>query len=97
MDSLQLLTAKINLKTTLIKFTSSIEEINKRHPERMDLVNSMTESLQDLEHFKSVFMQLEEAYYLECKANLRLQMVISELKHEIDKLNMDNKIKKEGL
>tara|TARA_R100000655_G_scaffold17819_3_gene37759 strand:- start:643 stop:936 length:294 start_codon:yes stop_codon:yes gene_type:complete len=97
MESLDILKAKINLQTTIIKFTSSIEELQKTHPERHDLINSMLESLQDISEFQSIFLELEEHLILECKTNLRLQMQISEQKHEIDKLRLELNIKKEGL
>ena len=97
MESIDLLKAKINLQTTIIKFTRSIEELQKKHPERHDLIDSMLESLEDVAEFQSVFMQLEEEFILECKTNLRLQMQISEQKHEIDKLRLELNIKKEGL
>ena len=97
MESIDLIKAKINLQTTIIKFTSSIEELQKTHPERHDLINSMLESLEDVSEFQSVFMQLEEEFILECKTNLRLQMQISEQKHEIDKLKLELNIKKEGI
>ena len=97
MESIDLLKAKINLQTTIIKFTSSIEELQKKHPERHDLIDSMLSSLEDVAEFQSVFMQLEEEFILECKTNLRLQMQISEQKHEIDKLNILVENLKEGI
>jgi hypothetical protein len=42
MDSLEILKAKINLQTTIIKFTSSIEELQAKHPERKDLIDSIS-------------------------------------------------------
>ena len=86
MNSLEILKAKINLKTTLIKFKSSLEELREKHEHRTDLIESMQESADDIEHFHSVFMQFEDEYYLECKANMRNQIIIAEHKHEIDKL-----------
>ena len=88
MDTLEILKAKINLQTTIIKFTNSIEELQDKHPERKDLIDSMLDSLEDVQQFQSVFMQFEDQYLLECKSNLRLQMVISEQKHELDKLSI---------
>ena len=69
MNSLQILKAKINLKATIIKFNNSIEEIKKKHPDRKDLIDSMLDSLDDVEQFQSVFL--------------------AELKHEIDKLQIE--------
>jgi len=97
MDTLEILKAKINLQTTIIKFTNSIEELQDKHPERKDLIDSMVDSLEDISHFQSVFMQFEDQYLLECKSNLRLQMVISEQKHELDKLNILVENLKEGI
>ncbi len=97
MDTLEILKAKINLQTTIIKFTNSIEELQDKHPERKDLIDSMLDSLEDVQQFQSVFMQFEDQYLLECKSNLRLQMVISEQKHELEKLNILVENLKEGI
>ena len=51
----------------------------------------MLESLEDVAQFQSVFMQFEDEYLLECKANLRLQMVIADLKQEILRLKEEIK------
>jgi len=91
MDSLEILKAKINLQTTIIKFTSSIEELQAKHPERKDLIDSMLDSLDDVSQFQSVFMEFEDEYLLECKANLRLQMVIADLKQEVLMLKQEIK------
>ena len=91
MDTLEILKAKINLQTTIIKFTSSIEELQAKHPERKDLIDSMLDSLEDISHFQSVFVQFEDEYLLECKANLRLQMFIADLKQEVLKLKEEIK------
>ena len=83
MNTLDILKAKVNLQTTIIKFPTSMEELQSKHPEREDLIDSMLESLEDVSQFQSVFMQFEDEYLLECKANLRLQMVIADLKQEV--------------
>ena len=83
MNTLDILKAKVNLQTTIIKFTNSIEELQSKHPERIDLIDSMLESLEDVSQFQSVFMQFEDEYLLECKANLRLQMGIADRKQEV--------------
>ena len=57
----------------------------------------MLDSLEDISQFQSVFVQFEDQYLLECKSNLRLQMVISEQKHELDKLNILVENLKEGI
>lgn len=91
MNSLEILQAKINLKTTILKFTNSIEELQEKHSERTDLIDSMLDSLDDVAKFQSVFLELENEYHLECKTNFRLQLEISQLKHEQEKLQKDLK------
>jgi len=96
MDSLEILKAKINLQTLILKMTNSIEDIQKKHPERTDIINSMLESAEDIAQFQSVFAQLEEELIIECKVNLRNQIMIQDLKQENHKLRTDLRIKKEG-
>jgi hypothetical protein len=86
MDTLQLLRAKINIKTTLLKLKISIEEIELKNPHREDLIKSMKDSYNDLLEFHEIFLEFEQEYHLECKTNFRLQLLISEQNHERDKL-----------
>ena len=64
MNTLEILKAKINLKTVLIKIKESIEDIEFKHPGRKDLINSMKESAEDIEHFHNVFLELEQEYHM---------------------------------
>jgi len=86
MNTLELLKAKINIKTVLLKFESSIKELELKHKWRKQLINSMKQSAEDIEHFHYVLTELEKEYHMECKSNLRNQIIIAEHKHEIDKL-----------
>ena len=97
MESIEIFMAKINLQTTILKFVSSIEELQEKHPEREDLIESMLTSLEHLNKYKEVFDQLEESFYIECKTNLRHQMHIADLKDQIKSLKIELKIKKEGI
>ena len=96
-ESIEIFMAKINLQTTILKFVSSIEELQERHPEREDLIESMLTSLEHLNKYKEVFDHLEESFYMECKTNLRHQIHISELQDKIRMLEMEIKINKEQL
>tara|TARA_R100000734_G_C3294591_1_gene85936 strand:- start:704 stop:997 length:294 start_codon:yes stop_codon:yes gene_type:complete len=86
MNTLEILKAKINLKTTMIKFKESLKELREKHADRIHLIDSMQESADDIENFYNLLLEFEEEYYLECKSNLRNQLIIAEHKHEIDKL-----------
>lgn len=96
-ESIEIFMAKINLQTTILKFVSSIEELQERHPEREDLIESMLTSLEHLNKYKEVFDHLEESFYMECKTNLRHQIHIAELQDKIKMLEMEIKINKEQL
>ena len=97
MNSLDILTAKINMNTTILKFKNSIKDLKKNNPHRHDLINSMTESLKDVEEFNNIFLELEHEYKMECKINFRHQTYISDLKFKIKELQLQLKIKKEDL
>jgi|TARA_B100000085_G_C18221953_1_gene382126 FtsZ-binding cell division protein ZapB len=90
-ESIDIFMAKINLQTTILKFVSSIEELQEKHPEREDLIESMLTSLEHLNKYKEVFDQLEESFYIECKTNLRHQMHIADLKQEVLMLKQEIK------
>lgn len=97
MDSLEILKAKINVHSTLLKLKSSLEDLQKNNPHRHDLIESMLQSLEDVNQFEKTFRELEDLFYLECKANLRHQIIISDLKSTIKDLELKLKIKKSDL
>ena len=45
MNSLEILKAQINLKTTLIKFKSSLEELREKH--EIDKLNKLVQNLKE--------------------------------------------------
>jgi hypothetical protein len=96
-DTTEFYGAKINMETVILKMKASIEEIMKKNPKRIDLIESMTESMEDLIKFKSIFNQLEEHYYMECKTNLRLQMIIQGMKDEIRQYKIKERMSKEDI
>ena len=97
MESLEILQAKINIHTTILKFKASIEDLEKNNPHRNDLITSMRESLKDLILFEKVFNELEGELKIESKANFYNQMQIADLKFKIKELEIQLKIKKSDL
>jgi len=65
---------RIQLRTFTIKYTPKKNEHLRK------------QSAEDIEHFHNVFLEFEQEYHMECKSNLRNQIIIAEHKHEIDKL-----------
>lgn len=96
-DTTEFYGAKINMNTVILKMKASIEEIIKKNPKRTDLIESMTESMEDLIKFKAIFNELEEHYYMECKSNLRLQIIIQGMKDEIRQYKLQERINKSDL
>ena len=95
MNNLETLQAKINIHTTILKFRNSIEDLQKNNPHRNDLIQSMTESLEDLIIFERVFNELADELRIEAKANFRNEIHIAELKYKIKELQIELKIKDE--
>lgn len=56
----KIINAGIALETTKLKIQESLKEIEKKHPNREDLIKSMSESLNDVWNIQAVFNWLRE-------------------------------------
>lgn len=56
---LEIMTAKINLNRTVLKMQMSLDDIKKSHPHRKDLIDSMTESVDDLLQAQNLIHRLD--------------------------------------
>ena len=96
MQDLTLLKTSIAFNTTITKLTMSLDDIKKNNPNRLDLINSMSETLADIEYTKRAFKDLEENWRIECKTSFRmaqnnvvLQTEVNKLQDEIIDLNRE--------
>jgi uncharacterized membrane protein len=86
MDELTIITGKVNLDTTYLKIKLSLEEIKQKHGQRTDLINSMDQSLKDLQQVKISYDSMEKELRSSLQQNFRLE-----------KLLMDEKFKNKDL
>jgi hypothetical protein len=80
---LDLLSSRINLNHTCIKIQVSIEDIKTKHPNRIDLINSMEQSLHEIKKAMVVYERLEKEFRTARQINFDLQHINLELKQEI--------------
>lgn len=90
----KIINAGIALETTKLKIKDSLEHIEKTHPERQDLIKSMTETMDDLWNVQAVFNWLREKRETNELEKYRLQSENLDLKDEVKNLKKEiNKIK----
>jgi len=96
MQDLTLLKTSIAFNTTITKMNLSLDDIKENNPNRLDLINSMTETLNDIKYAQASFLALEENWRLECKTSFRmaqnsvhLQTQVNNLQDEIVDLNRE--------
>ena len=80
---LDFLSSRINLNHTCLKLQVSIDDINKKHPNRTDLITSMEQSLHEIKKAMLVYQTLEKEFRSTRQINFDLQHINLELKQEI--------------
>lgn len=81
-----LLSSRINLNHTCLKLQVSIEDIKTKHPNRIDLITSMEQSLHELKKAMVVYERLEKEFRATRQINFDLQHINLELKQEVKDL-----------
>lgn len=81
-----LLSSRINLNHTCLKLQFSIEDIKTKHPNRIDLITSMEQSLHELKKAMVVYERLEKEFRATRQINFDLQHINLELKQEVKDL-----------
>ena len=88
---LYLINRKAVLNLTYWKIKTSREEIEKTHPHKIDLIESMKKSEVDLLETIECFLWLEKSWRSDSKRNYQLERLNSELILEIKDLKNKNK------
>ena len=83
---LELFISRINLNHTCLKLKVSIEDIKTKHPNRIDLINSMEQSLYEIKKAILVYDHLEKEFRATKQINFDLQHINLELKQEVKDL-----------
>lgn len=91
MDEFTLFRTGTLINHTFTKVTLSLDEIKDKHPNRKDLIDSMTETKNELQEISLVFRTLEKEYRAALQNAYRLELVNLDLKRKIDNLEMDIK------
>lgn len=93
MNELTIITGKVNLDTTYLKIKLSLEEIKEKHGQRTDLINSMEQSLKDLQEVKIAYDSMEKELRSALQQNFRLEKLLQEEKFKNKDLQMELKLK----
>jgi hypothetical protein len=93
MDELTIITGKVNLDKTYLKIKLSLEEIKEKHGTRTDLIDSMEQSLKDLQDVKIAYDSIEKELRSALQQNFRLEKLLQEEKFKVKDLETQLKIK----
>jgi hypothetical protein len=86
MDELTIITGKVNLDKTYLKIKLSLEEIKEKHGTRTDLIDSMEQSLKDLQDVKIAYDSIEKELRSALQQNFRLEKLLQEEKFKVKDL-----------
>lgn len=83
MEDLILLKTSVQIGLLQSKISLSLDEIKQNHPNRKDLIDSMSESLKDVKEIHRVFLDLENEYRIANKSLFRLELINLDLKNQV--------------
>lgn len=93
MNELTIITGKVNLDKTYLKIKLSLEEIKEKHGQRTDLINSMEQSLKELQEVKISYDSMEKELRSALQQNFRLEKLLMDEKFKVKDLEMELKMK----
>ena len=79
-----ILLAKIDLRTTILKLELSLQDIKNNNPKRTDLIDSMEQSLNDLMNVSKIFVAMEKELQLQHHRIMTLERLNNEIKTELN-------------
>lgn len=93
MDELNLISASVKLNNVFLKLKLSLEEIQEKHGNRSDLINSMERTIIDLMEVKATYSTLEKEFRSAVSSQYRLEHQNMDLKFRIKDLESKLKFK----
>ena len=93
MDELNLISASVKLNNVFLKLKLSLEEIQEKHGNRSDLINSMERTIIDLMEVKATYSTLEKEFRSSVSSQYRLEHQNMDLKFRIKDLESQLKFK----
>jgi hypothetical protein len=91
MEDLILLKTSVQIGALHAKISLSLDEIKANHPNRKDLIDSMSQSLKDIKEIHQVFLDLETEYRVTNKSLFRLEFLNLDLKNQV--IDLKNQLK----
>lgn len=91
MEDLILLKTSVQLGALYAKVSLSLDEIKQNHPNRKDLIDSMSQSLKDVKEIHRVFVDLQNEYRIANKSLFRLELLNLDLKNQV--IDLKNQVK----
>lgn len=85
----KIINAGIALETTKLKVKASLEDIEKKHPQREDILKSMSDTLNDLWQVQAVFNFLREKRETNNIEKYKIESENKDLKDEVKKLKVE--------
>lgn len=79
-----ILLAKIDLRTTILKLELSLQDIKNNNPKRTDLIDSMEQSLNDLINISKTFVAMEKELQLQHHRIMTLERLNNEIQTELN-------------
>lgn len=79
-----ILLAKIDLRTTILKLELSLQDIKNNNPKRTDLIDSMEQSLNDLMNVSKTFVAMEKEMQLQHHRIMTLERLNNEIQTELN-------------
>ena len=90
MDEINILLSQSNLNLAISSMQYSLNEIKEKHPERIDLIQSMERHLNGLTESLMTFRQLEQDNRMLRKMNMNYHIENMELRFQNDQLKKSN-------
>lgn len=79
-----ILLAQIDLRTTILKLETSLQDIKDNNPKRTDLIDSMEQSLNDLMNVSKTFVAMEKELQLQHHRIMTLERLNNEIQTELN-------------
>ncbi len=91
MEDYTLFRTQVLINHTYTKITLSLDEIKEKHPERKDIIDSMSETKHEIQEISIVYASLEKEYRAAMQNAFRLELINMELKRKIENLELELK------
>ena len=79
-----ILLARIDLRTTILKLKTSVQDIKDNNPKRTDLIDSMEQSLNDLMNVSKTFVAMEKEFQIQHHRIMTLERLNNEIQTELN-------------